>query len=585
MNLDTRLPVVLLWHMHQPNYRDAQSGEYLLPWTYLHAIKDYVDMAGHLEANPAARAVVNFTPVLIEQLQELAASTAAHLQHGSHLPDAVLRVLAALPLPQAAEPRLALLNACLRAHKVNLIERFPPYQALAELAPGFASTENVGYASDQYLRDLGVWFHIAWLGETVKRGDLRVAALIAHERNYTAQHCRSLLELISELLNGVLPRYRALAERGQVELSVTPYAHPLMPLLIDFRSARESQPEVSLPQAERYPGGAERVAWHLDEAQRVFAATFGFAPRGCWPSEGAISAPVLNLLNERGYQWAASGGNVLQGCLQAAANVAGASASAGADAGTGTTTTTTTTAATAAAANIYQRPSQSLRCVFRDDALSDLVGFSYSTWHGDDAVSHFIAELEVAAAAKPAPTQLLIALDGENAWEHYPFNAYYFLQGLYAALSNHAQLRLSTLGEVLARHPASVALPAVRAGSWVHGTLATWMGDQGKNRAWDLLVEAKLAVDRVLGAGRVDDHARARIERQLAQCESSDWFWWFGDYNPPDSVSDFDRLYRHQLRSLYELLQLPVPTALDRPISSGGAGARETGGVMRRANE
>ncbi len=559
MNPGTHLPVVLLWHMHQPNYRDAQSGEYLLPWTYLHAIKDYVDMVGHLEAHPAARAVVNFTPVLIEQLQELAACTTAHLQNGAHLPDAVLRVLAAPPLPQAAEPRLALLNACLRAHKKNLVARFAPYQALAELAPGFATLATVGYASDQYLRDLGVWFHIAWLGETVKRSDVRVAALIAHERNYSAHHCRTLLELIGELLNGVLPRYRALAERGQVELSVTPYAHPLMPLLIDFNSARESQPDVSLPQAACYPGGAERVAWHLDEAQRIFEATFGCAPRGCWPSEGAISAPVLNLLNERGYQWAASGGNVLQGCLQAAADVA--------------------------ATNIYRRPSHALQCVFRNDELSDLVGFSYSTWHGDDAVGHFIAQLEAVATSGSAPALLLIALDGENAWEHYPFNAYYFLQGLYAALSDHAQLRLSTLSDVLTRHPASTPLHEVRAGSWVHGTLATWIGDQDKNRAWDLLVDAKRAVDRVLSAGHVDDHVRARIERQLAQCESSDWFWWFGDYNPPDSVSDFDRLYRHQLRSLYDLLQLPVPAALDQPISSGGGGAPETSGVMRRASE
>jgi alpha-amylase/alpha-mannosidase (GH57 family) len=573
--------VVLLWHMHQPNYRDALSGEYLLPWTYLHAIKDYVDMAAHLEANPAARAVVNFTPVLIEQLQELAASTSAHLQTGAHLPDAVLSVLSDAPLPQAAEPRLALLTACLRAHKTNLIARYPAYQALAELASAFATTERVSYAADQYLRDLGVWFHIAWLAETVKRVDPRVATLIARERHYTAQHCRTLLELISELLGSVLPRYRALAERGQVELSVTPYAHPLMPLLVDFAAARESQPDVILPLADHYPGGLQRVAWHLVEAQRVFQQAFGFAPRGCWPSEGAISAPVLDLLDARGYAWAASGGNVLHGCLG------------------------TTGADASHVAHVYQPPARTLRCLFRNDALSDLLGFSYSTWHGDDAVSHCVGEIENAvdaaqAAARerggPAPSHLLIALDGENAWEHYPFNAYYFLQGLYAALSVHPSLQLCTVSEVLARNKASVPLPRVRAGSWVHGTLATWIGDQDKNRAWDLLVAAKRAVDQAFAAGRFDGAARARIEHQLAQCESSDWFWWFGDYNLPESVRDFDQLYRRQLRGLYELLKLPVPEVLDRPIASTstststGAGvgaataAPETGGVMRRAN-
>jgi alpha-amylase/alpha-mannosidase (GH57 family) len=555
--------------MHQPNYRDALSGEYQLPWTYLHAIKDYVDMAAHLEANPAARAVVNFTPVLIEQLQELAARTAAHLADGSPLPDPVLSVLAHAALPQAPTQRLALLQACLRAHKVHLIARFPAYQALAELAHGFSTPESIAYASDQYLRDLGVWFHIAWLGETVKRHDLRVTALISHERNFTAAHCRTLLELIGELLNSVLPRYRALAASGQVELSVTPYAHPLMPLLIDFSSARESQPDVVLPTSGHYPGGAQRVAWHLDEGQRVFQSAFGMKPGGCWPSEGAISVPVLELLAARGYQWAASGGNVLQGCL--------GSGYGGAE----------------DVAHLYQRPAQALHCLFRNDELSDLLGFTYSTWHGDDAVRHCVSEIEAAVAAAHAaaesggtapPTQLLIALDGENAWEHYPYNGYYFLQGLYAALSSHPRLQLCTVSEVLRRQPPSQLLPQVRAGSWVHGTLATWIGDAGKNRAWDLLVAAKLAVDTVLNTQPHPDAARARIEHQLAQCESSDWFWWFGDYNPPDSVQDFDRLFRRQLRSLYELLPLPVPANLHEPISRGG-GAPETGGVMRRASE
>src|SRR5258706_2684870 len=555
--------------MHQPNYRDALSGEYQLPWTYLHAIKDYVDMAAHLEASPAARAVVNFTPVLIEQLQELAARTSSHLASGTPVPDPVLSVLAYAPLPQAPAARLALMQSCLRAHQTNLIARFPAYQSLAVLAPGFATVASIGYASDQYLRDLGVWFHIAWRAAPVKRSDPCVAALIAQERTYGAAHRRSLLELISELLNGVLPRYRALAERGQVELSVTPYAHPLMPLLIDFAAARESQPEVVFPRAPHYPGGAQRVAWHLDEGQRVFRSAFGIAPAGCWPSEGAISTPVLELLESRGYQWPATGGNMLHGCLGAtytgAANVA----------------------------HLYQRPSQSLRCLFRNDNLSDLLGFSYSTWHGDDAVSHCVAEIEAAVVAAhaaaeaggtPLPTQLLIALDGENAWEHYPYNGYYFLRGLYAALEQHPRLQLCTVGEVLQRQPATLPLPRVRAGSWGHGTLATWIGAADKNRAWDLLVAAKQAADTVLGAGQLPDTARVRIEHQLAQCESSDWFWWFGDYNPPDSVRDFDRLFRRQLRSLYELLKLPVPAALHESISSGG-GTPETGGVMRRANE
>ena len=568
MSENPRFPVVLLWHMHQPQYRDPVNGEYILPWTYLHAIKDYTDMAAHLEANPQARAVVNFAPILIEQLEELATRVTAHLSNGEPLPDPVLALLAEAPLPLEPAARLALLQACLRAERVHLISRYPVYAELATLAVALGTRDTVSYASDQYLRDIGVWYHIAWLGEHVKRTDVRVAALIDRERDFTATHRRVLLELISELLAGLLGRYRVLAERGQVELSMSPYGHPILPLLIDFQTARESVPAAPLPRAAQYPGGEERVAWHMQEGVRVFTRAFGRPPVGCWPSEGAISTRALELVGEHGMRWAASSGNVLRGCLRAL------------DARQGDWSES------APELHAWQVAGRELSLFFRHDELSDLIGFAYSKWHGDDAVRHFIGELErVAREQARRPGALaLIALDGENAWEHYPFNGYYFLKGLYAALAAHPQLELTTLGDVLARRPVHQPLQQVVAGSWVHGTLATWIGDRDKNAGWDLLVQAKLAVDEVLAGDRLPPHKREWIERQLALCESSDWFWWFGDYNPYLAVRDFDRLFRHQLASLYRLLGREPPEALSYAISVG-LGAPEGGGVMRRAHE
>ena len=568
MSESQRFPVVLLWHMHQPQYRDPLNGEYILPWTYLHAIKDYSDMAAHLEANPRARAVVNFAPILIEQLEELAKRVTAHLNTGEALPDPVLALLAEAPLPVEPGARLALLQACLRAQRAHLINRYPVYAELATLAVAFGTRETVPYASDQYLRDIGVWYHIAWLGEHVKRTDVRVAALIDRERDFTATHRRVLLELIGELLAGLLGRYRVLAERGQVELSMSPYGHPILPLLIDFHTARESVPDAPLPRAAQYPGGAERVAWHMQEGVRVFTRAFGRPPAGCWPSEGAISTRALELVGEHGMRWAASSGNVLRGCLRAL------------DARQGDWSES------APELHAWQVPGRELSLFFRHDELSDLIGFAYSKWHGDDAVRHFVGELErVARAEAGRPGAMaLIALDGENAWEHFPFNGYYFLKGLYTALAEHPQLELTTLSEVLARHPVHQPLAQVVAGSWVHGTLSTWIGDRDKNAGWDLLVQAKLAVDEVLAGGRLPPHKREWIERQLALCESSDWFWWFGDYNPYLAVRDFDRLFRHQLSSLYRLLGREPPEALAHAISVG-LGAPEGGGVMRRAHE
>jgi len=575
MSSAARFPVVLLWHMHQPQYRDALSGRYVLPWTYLHAIKDYVDMAAHLEANPKARAVVNFTPVLIGQLEEYATKIAAHLRTGAPLPDPVLALLADDALPAEVPARLALLNACLRAHRTHLIDRYSAYARLVKLAATFGTEEAIGYASDSFLRDLAVWYHLAWLGETVKRSDLRVAALLERECDFSLAHRRSLLELIGELMSGLLPRYKQLAASGQIELATSPFAHPILPLLLDFKAAREAVPAARLPRADHYPGGAERAAWHMREALHTFTRAFGAPPQGCWPSEGAISAPVLELIEQHGLRWIATSENVLRGCLAANAHdTAAAAYQAGAP--------------HSPAVQSYQVPGHSLRCFFRHDGLSDLIGFTYSKWHGDDAVRHFIEQLEQLAAREgTAGGKLaLIALDGENAWEYYPFNGYYFLKGLYEALADHPHFELTTISDFLARvpAPAAAALPHVVAGSWVHGTLSTWIGDRDKNAGWDLLVEAKRAFDAALAANKLNADERAAAESQLALCESSDWFWWFGDYNPFEAVRDFDWLYRHQLTSLYQLLHLQPPANLSEPISVGH-GAPESGGVMRRAQE
>jgi len=177
---------------------------------------------------------------------------------------------------------------------------------------------------------------------------------------------------------------------------------------------------------------------------------------------------------------------------------------------------------------------------------------------------------------------VLIALDGENAWEYYPFNGYWFLKAMYAGLAANPQLELMTLSQCLERGIQPVPPQRVRPGSWVHGTLATWIGDPAKNLAWDLLCDAKLTFDAVLAAGTLEAPAIAAVTRQLALCESSDWFWWFGDYNPAEAVSQFDQLFRRQLQNLYQLLGRAAPQALSRPISVG-SGAMDNGGVMRRA--
>jgi alpha-amylase/alpha-mannosidase (GH57 family) len=557
MASENKLKVILCWHMHQPEYRDVVGGQYQQPWTYLHAIKDYVDMAAHLESVPTAKAVVNFTPTLLEQLEDYVQQIDQFLHHEGMIRDPLLAALDMAALPVTQEDRFFLIKSCLRANEHRLINRFPEYRRLVDIAGWFREKPNdILYVDNQYLADLLMWYHLAWLGETVRRTDSRVKALMKKGHGFTLHERRQLLEIIGELIASVIPRYKALHERGQVELSMTPYAHPIMPLLLDMHSARDALPDSPLPGFDQYPGGEERLHWQMRQGMEVFKRCFGFTPAGCWPSEGSLSIPTLRFLQGYGIRWSASGQSVLRNSLRRA------------EAGEQTTH------------RPYRLLDSKVACFFRDDSLSDIIGFQYATWHADDAVGNLAHHLENIANASPNPSERVVSIimDGENAWEYYPENAYYFLSALYKKLAEHPRLELTTFSACLDAGVPAGALSTLVAGSWVYGTLSTWIGDKDKNRGWEMLYDAKLAFDRV--ASSLSAQKRAEAERQLAICEGSDWFWWFGDYNPAQSVSDFDRLFRRQLASLYQILSQEPPEYLAHAFTHGG-GNPAAGGVMR----
>lgn len=568
MPVKPRLKVILYWHMHQPEYRDRRNNAYHLPWTYLHATKDYVDMVAHLEAIPEARAVVNFAPTLLEQIDDYAQQLNEFLHNSTAITDPLLAALAEPVLPSSTEQRLGLLKSCLRANEERMIKRFPAYARLADYARWLLKNpESLMYVSDQLLIDLLVWYHLAWMGETVRRSDARVKRLQDKQEMFSLHDRRELLTIMSELLTGVIARYRTLAERGQVELSMTPYAHPIMPLLLDLKSTHEAMPDAPLPHLPEYPGGEERVRWHIEEGIKSFEHYFGIRPHGCWPSEGSISEATVRLLGEYDFDWLASGETVLRNSLTEGKH----------------------TAAEVQESCIhkpYRLIDSEPVIFFRDDGLSDLIGFTYSEWHADDAVANLIGHLEtIASECKNEPERVVsIILDGENAWEYYPENGFYFLQALYRELVAHPGIELTTYSECLKNHCEVTDLPQLVAGSWVYGTFSTWIGEADKNHGWDMLGDAKHTFDAVMASGKLDDEHRRRAEMQMAICEGSDWFWWFGDYNPAESVSDFDHLYRLQLSNLYQILGSEPPAYLAGSFTHG-TGTPAMGGVMRTGKQ
>lgn len=585
-----KLNLVLCWHMHQPYYRDGLDGEFVLPWVYLHAIKDYDDMAAHLERYPKMRAVVNFAPVLLEQLDDYARQIDAFLTSGIAMSDPMLNLLAGVtPIPDDIELRKEIIANCSRVHAPRMIAPYPAFKSLSELYNcthehhDCSCDQMVNYLSPQFFLDLLTWYHLAWMSYSLKQQE-DILLLMEKGSKFNEQDRRELLQIIGITLAGIIPRYRALAERGQIELSITPYGHPIIPLLNSFDNMAPAQPDDPLPVHANYPEGRERSLWHLQRGLQLFEYYFGHQPRGVWLSEGGVSDDAIELLNELGVDWTATGEAVWHNSY--------CTSSSGEDE---IIPCDKPDASELSDPDGHKRlfmpyllNDYKTRIFFRDDGLSDLIGFEYSEWHADDAVANFVHHLENIGNSlgdSAGEHVVSVILDGENAWEYYPENGYHFLDKLYQTLSESDSVAVKTFAEIAGDsgcQPGKVS--TLVPGSWVYGSFSTWIGSEDKNYAWDLLVQVKQQWDEVMASNRLTDKQREKVTQQLAICEGSDWFWWFGNDNPSDSVNDFDRLYRRQLTSLYQLMGVEPPELLQSPISSGDGSGRggEHSGTMRR---
>ncbi len=550
--------------MHQPFYRDTRSNQYALPWVYLHAIKEYTDMAYVLDNVSGARAVVNFVPSLTIQITDYADRIQAWMDGQGELPDPLLTALATNPGALSATQKAHILQQCFKLQHQQNLHRYPVYSRLWHLAEHCRQQESEEYLDEQFYFDLLTWYHLAWLAESIREQHVVAKKLYRKSAQFSVEDRHALIALIAELLHDLPGRYRKLAANNKVELSTTAYAHPIIPLQIDFHSAREALPDVAIPD-NTYPDGPARAREHLILAKQNHLQTFGTEAAGCWPAEGAISCATVALLDEAGFTWCASGEGVLHHSLGYNLRENGHG--------------------TALNQPWKITESQNICCFFRDDHLSDMIGFEYQHWDTEDAVNNFIhqlSEINEHAASLHNPVVSII-MDGENAWEHYHHNGLPFLTLLYSKISEHPDLCLTTFSDYLADTIAAEPLPQLVAGSWVHGNLATWIGDPAKTRAWELLISAKKCYDRVMREQTLEPGQCAAAREQLRICEGSDWFWWFGDYNPGSTVQDFDRLYRLHLRCLYELLGEAAPEILNESISSGD-GQAEGGGAMQRGH-
>ncbi len=541
-------PVYLafLWHHHQPYYPDDVGDSVPVPWVRLHGSKDYWGMAKHLEQHPEVRATFNLTPSLIQQLLD-------YTDHGRE--DDLLRICR-IPADSLSEDEAVyLLQHGFSCHLDHMIRPHPRYYQLWRMrGPRLRDPKRVLKRFRVHdLRDLQVWANLVWIHSLAFELDPQLAELRRKERNFTEDEKLWVLERQLELVREVLPSYVRLAERGQIELTTSPYYHPILPLLLDKTLAQVATPALPLP--ERMGAYPEDAEWHVREAMSTAAQVYGKPPRGMWPPEGAVCEGMVPLLVRHGVEWIAADEEILSLSLDGRV---------GREPHTGFVRNP----------HLLYRPwsierdGAELQIVFRDQALSNLIGFHYQHVPAPAAVDDFLGKLLAirhAVGSNYVPIVPVI-LDGENCWEHYPQGGVPFLRRLYDELSRTDLVRTCTISEYLDEYGDGDRLPRLFPGSWIHHNFAIWIGHEEDRTAWDLLDETRQVL---VEATEQRDLAPSTAElawREIYIAEGSDWFWWFGDEHPSPYAHVYDYLFRKHLQNVYRLLEEQPPAKLSQPI-------------------
>jgi alpha-amylase/alpha-mannosidase (GH57 family) len=526
--------VAILWHMHQPYYEDLATGEHILPWVRLHALKDYYGMVALLREFPDVRVTFNLVPSLLVQLEAFADGRARD-------PFLELSLKPAVELDERDVHFIV--ENFFHAQRQRMIDAYPRYGEL------LTHREAAGRFSVDDLRDLQVWHKLAWIDPLYLDADARIRSLVAKARGFSEGDKSILREVELEILNKVIPEYRAAAERGQIELSASPFYHPILPLLCDTDVYLQTDPDARRPrQPFRYP---EDAVNQLERAAVCHLRLFGKRPIGLWPSEGSVSSAVVPLVARAGFRWMATDETILARTLGINLSRDGAGHLEQPE-------------------HLYapyhvRADKASVACAFRDHVLSDLIGFTYSGWEAEAAAADFVGRLVEAGRRYAQRTGgkdalIPIILDGENAWEHFAGGGRPFLRALYRRLTEHSELRTVTMAEGCAK--ATHELDGIFPGSWIDGNFYIWIGHDDDRKGWSQLAEARAALDAATTASSVDVNALAEAREEILIAEGSDWFWWYGDDHSSAHDLEFDSLFRTHLRNAYRRLQVPVPDEL-----------------------
>ena len=534
------LHVAFFWHMHQPYYRDPLTGEYSLPWVRLHSLKGYYDMISLLADYPTIQQTFNLVPSLIRQLEDYVRGEAK---------DVFLEYSRRPAEDLTPEEKKFLLANFFMCYWENMVKPYPRYRDLLRKrgvkVPEHRLDDLLKEFTTQEFRDLQVWFNLTWTGHRARKEREVFRVLLKKGRDFSEAEKASLLHAQQEIIQELIPFYQSLRLRGQVEITVSPFYHPILPLLMDWQYASRAMPRVALPGSFSHPEDAEA---QIQRAVGFYEKTFGSRPEGMWPSEGSVCPELVPLLQRAGIRWMATDEGILFRSLSEEISRL-----------------------------VLYRPyrvrfkASEVSVVFRDRNLSDLIGFTYSKNPPQSAADDLVAHLKNInhSLSQGQDGIILIALDGENPWEYYPDGGEAFLTGLYERLSRESSLKTVRVGEYLESHPPRETLDSLHTGSWIDQNFRVWIGHPEDNLAWNCLKRTRGFLEKAASKdARLPPEKKEMAWEEVYIAEGSDWFWWFGDDFSSDNDEEFDRLFRMHLSNVHLLLGTEVPDYLKIPISS-----------------
>jgi len=528
------LRVAFLWHMHQPYYLDDLTGQVSLPWVRLHATKAYLDTIQMLERHPGMACTINVVPCLLAQLKAY--------ETNPDLDDAFLELSKKRPIDLNPEERTYVLRYFFMSNWDTMVRRHPGYLRLLERRGLNSDLRSIEMAaenfSNQDLLDLQVWLNLSWFGFTAQR-DPRIAPLVKKGMGFSDEEKRLVLEVQAELIASIIPGWKKLLEAGQVELSTSPFYHPILPILAGTHIVRRSMPDAPLPGEFSF---YEDAKTQIENGVAYYQKIFGRPPVGMWPSEGSVCPEIIPLVAGAGLKWIATDEAVLLRSLNDSAR----------------------------SRDLFQPyravyQGQEIAVFFRDRNLSDLIGFTYSKNPPQKSVQDFIGHLTRIADGSPGGTVSII-LDGENPWEYYWDSGEGFLDGIYKELVENPRFKPVSMRQALAESPPQRILSRLHSGSWINANFQIWIGKPEENQAWATLERTRSALVSARQAQKIPAADLDAAAEQLYQAEGSDWFWWYGDDFNSENDAEFDRLFRQKLMNVYHRMGQKPPSQLEESI-------------------